>query len=317
MKDALSAINKATAREVRIVGVVGRLVARSQYVDSEVLERVLTRIEELKNKYSVPFKEWISPVDPRSQGVVPKEKVVAPTISIQQRILDSARKFASDVEGAIDEYLVNKTPFSMKTFLLANQVSGAVAKKISEFYAPQAAELEEALLGTDPQLKEGYSHMSKRELKAFAGFMRQIVNDCDQQIVSAKASKPRVTRTKSPSVIAKKVVYLKDFEPLKLKSVTPDKIVGANELWLYNTVSRKLIVFYGADGGQLTVSGMSVANYDVAKSESKTIRKPEEFFKGLSSMGKRAMANAWKSINSKPTSPRPRINSDMIILAAN
>jgi hypothetical protein len=76
-------------------------------------------------------------------------------------------------------------------------------------------------------------------------------------------------------------------------------------------------VYRAANGGSLSVSGMSVLNYDLATSETKTIRKPEEFFKSITSTGKRALANAWKNIKGKGTTPRSRINEDMILFAAN
>jgi hypothetical protein len=99
-------------------------------------------------------------------------------------------------------------------------------------------------------------------------------------------------------------------------SIEPAKIIGADELWVYIPASRKLTVFRGVDGKPLSVSRTSITNYDVEKSETKTIRKPEQFFKGLS-YGKRAMANAWKSIETKPSKARARITDDMILLAAN
>ena len=318
MTTYLNAIQKSSPLEIRSIGVIGRLIMRGEHVELNDVEKILIQLEKLKVKVDLGVKAKISPVDPKSKGVLPKQVVVQPVLGIQERIMENARKLAADVDGAIDEYITNGTEFSMKSFLLGNHVSGVVAKKVGEMYVRTLAELDEAVLGKDAQLKEGYAHLGKRKLKAFAEFIRSIIADCNQQVVSAKAQrKPTVRKPKAPSVIAKKMVYMKEFPALKLKSVPAEKIVGATELWAYNTVTRKLSVFYGADGGFLTVSGMSVANYDVAKSEVKTLRKPEDFFKGLSSTGKRAMANAFKAIKSKASEPRSRINADTILLAVN
>jgi hypothetical protein len=167
-------------------------------------------------------------------------------------------------------------------------------------------------------LKEGYSQYTRRGLKQFADFVRQIVVDCNQHAVSTKAArKPRARKAKPASVIVKKLSYMKEYPELNLKSISAEKIIGATELWVYNTATRKLIVYYGADNGYLGVSGTSITNYDVEKSSVKTIRNPEQFFKALSSTGKRAINNAWKSIRAKTSKPRSRINGDMILLAAN
>lgn len=308
MKDAAYALSKADFLEVRSIGSLGRLIMREQYMDLDYVQRLFERIEALKQKY----------IKPKAAPVVVKDGAVVPVLSIQERIVQTARDLAGDVEGAIDDYLTDGTEFSMKNFLLSRQVSGVVAKKIGEFYKPLLAELEEAIEGKCPQLKEGYSHYTKRGLKAYAEFIRQIVVDCTQQAVSAKAQrKPRARKAKPASVIVKKMVYMREFPELKLKSITADKIIGATELWVYNTANRKLIWYKAADANCLGVSGMSITNYDVEGSEVKTLRDPAKFFKDLSSTGKRAMASAWKGIRAKTSKPRARINDEMILLAAN
>lgn len=306
MKDYAYALSKASFLEVRPIAVVGRLILNEQHVDLHYVEKLFTELETLKRVYVK--------VKPKVDVAV----AAAPTVSVQDRILEAAHTAAGDVEGAIDDYLTSGTEFSMKSLLIGKQISGVVAKKIGSIFEPRLQELEEAIEGKCPQLKEAYSHYTKRGLKQYAEFMRQIIADCNQQVVSAKAQrKPRARKVKPASVVVKKMTYMKEFAPLNLTSVSAEKIIGASELWVYNTETRKLIVYYGADGGYLGVSGMSIVNYDIVKSEVKTLRKPEEFFKGLTSTGKRAMANAWKSIKAKTSSPRARINEEMILLAAN
>ena len=306
MKDYAYAVSKATFLEIRPIAVIGRLIINEQYVDIGYLEKLFTELESLKRVYVK--------VKPKVDVVV----AAAPTLSVQERILEAAHTAAGDVEGAIDDYLTDGTEFSMKSLLIGKQISGVVAKRIGAIFEPRLQEIEEAIEGTCPQLKEGYSQYTKRGLKQYAEFMRQIIADCNQQVVSAKAQrKPRARKVKPAAVLVKKMSYLKEFAPLNLTSISAEKIIGASELWVYNTAARKLIVYYGADGGYLGVSGMSVTNYDIVKSEVKTLRKPEEFFKQLTSTGKRAMANAWKSIKAKTSSPRARINEEMILLAAN
>ena len=304
LKDYVYCVSKASLYEIKGIGVIARLLRRDQHVELNEIEKTHRMLDDLKAKYVRPVAQLTA-----------QKRSEQPVLSIQDRIAEAARLHAGEIDGEIDNFAMNKTSeFSMKSYLLSNQVSGAVSKKIGENFKPLLAELNEALLGKCPQLKEAYSYLTKRELRKFAEFVEQIIADCSQQAVSAKVTrKPRARKAKPASVVVKKMAYMKEFAPLKLKSIPPEKIIGASELWVYNTASRKLIVFYGADGGYLGVSGMSITNYDVNKSEVKTLRKPEEFFKGLTSMGKRAMANAWKSVRAKTSSPRARINDEMII----
>ena len=307
LKDAAYALSKAQFLEVRSIGSLGRLIMNEQYVDLDHVQKMFEQIESLKAKYIKP-----------TLKVVENDRPVVVAPSVQDRILESARNIAGDVEEAIDQYTLHGTEFSMKSLLLSNQVSGAVSRKVGELFKPMLVELDEAYKGTCPQLKEAYGHMGRRRLKAFVEFVQQIVADCDQQVVSAKAQrKPRARKAKPASVIVRKMNYMREFPAFKLKSVPAESIVGAAELWCYNTTSRKLIVYYGAEGGPLNVSGSSITNFDVAKSAAKTLRKPEEFFKGITSTGKRAMATAWKGVKAKVSSPRARINGDVVLIATN
>lgn len=307
MKDYAYAVSKASFLEIRPIGVIGRLILAEQYVDLNDVEKILNRLESIKTTYIKPKADPVKQVD-----------AIAP-LSIQERILETARTHAAEFDAAIDEFVTTKaTEFNAKAYLTSKQVSGAVAKKIGEFYKPTLEELTEAQQGKDEQLKEGYSHLSRIELRRLISFIQSIVDDCTQQTVSAKAQrKPRARKAKPASVVVKKMKYMREYPDLKLRSIDPAKIIGATELWVYIPEKRKLVVYRGADGGYLGVSGMSITNYDTKNSEVKTLRKPDEFFKGLTSTGKRAMANAWKAIKAKVSSPRARINEEMILLCVN
>lgn len=305
LKDYTYAISKASLIELKPVGVLGRLVLRGQPIELDDIEKIMVRLESIKLQY------------PKSVAKV-VDSVSTPQPSIQERLLETARKYAADIDEQIDLFSKEKkTEFSPHAYLTSNQVPGVIAKKIGDFYKPLLKELTEAYAGKDEQLKEGYSHFTKHELKRFVTFVQQIVDDCTQRTVSARAArKPRARKQKPASQIVGKMKYMKEYPELKLKSINPTQIIGSTELWVYQPEKRKLTVYRAADG-YLGVSGMSITNYDVSASETKTLRKPEEFFKDLSSTGKRAMANAWKAVKAKVSNPRARINEEMILLAVN
>jgi hypothetical protein len=229
---------------------------------------------------------------------------------------EKAHELAGEIEGAIDDFCLNKTSdFSTKNYLLANQVAGAIAKRIGEFYVPLAAELREAQEGKCEQLKEGYSHFTKRELKKFIEFVDGIIADCTQQVQTAKINRaPRKRKPTSPIKLTAKVKYLKEFPELNLKSIAPSNMVDATEVWVYNTKYRRVTV-YKADVGSLSVKGTTIVGFSVTESKQMTLRKPEEFFKGLS-IGKRALNAKLKTLTTKPAVPNGRINEETIILGA-
>lgn len=272
------------------------------YLSPTDTDRLTQKINDVYNRYKNVKQE-----DPEDK---PKGQV----ISIEQRVIDSAKTQSEQIDYAIDEFVkTKKSDFSTKKYLLTNSVSGMVAKRIGEFYKKTLDEIEEAIEGNDEQLVEGYSHFSKAELKKYRDFIKSIIDDCAQHAVTVK--KPRAVRVKSPALIVKRLKYLFRFDELNLKSVDPSNIVGADELWVYNTKNRKLINYTADEGETLSVKGTTIINYSIGKSQSVTLRKPEEFFKDLI-IGKRNINNAAKSIKTKPSQPNGRINAEMILIGA-
>jgi hypothetical protein len=72
---------------------------------------------------------------------------------------------------------------------------------------------------------------------------------------------------------------------------------------------------YKTDGGTLSVKGTTILGFDIKESKTMTLRKPEEFFKGLA-MGKRALNGAFKKLTTKPTVPNGRVNEECVLLGA-
>jgi len=290
----------------RYAGIIARLLEGGSYVAEKELNFLEERIKFLSSQVNVRQK---------SQDKADKKAALATNVvSIQQRMEEKAHELAGEIEGAIDDFCLNKTSdFSTKNYLLANNVPGAIAKRIGEFYVKLAAELREAYEGKCPQLKEGYSHFTKRELKKFAEFVDGIIADCNQQVQTAKVNRaPRKTKPVNPTKLVARLKFMREFTELGLRSVNPTSIVDSSEVWLYNTKTRRISVYRGSP---LTVKGTSIVGFDLASSTQMTVRKPEEFFKGMA-FGKRALTNALKTIKTKASTPNGRLNEDTVILGA-
>ncbi len=295
----------------RHAGILARLQDGGSELEEKELNFFNERVTFLKEQVGIRQKSQ----DKADKKTAAAAALVAAQPSIQQRMDEKAHELAGEIEGAIDDFVLNKkSDFSTTGYLASNNVSAPIAKRIGDFYVATAKELREALEGKDEQLKEGYSHFTKRELKKFAEFVEQIIVDCNQAVQTAKAT--RAPRKRKPVPLGKqvaKVKYLKEFAELKLKSVKPEDMIGAKEVWIYNTKYRKVQV-YKSDSG-LAVKGTTLIGFDVTDSKSMTLRKPEDFFKGLT-MGKRPLNAAFKTLKTKPATPNGRINEECIILGA-
>lgn len=243
------------------------------------------------------------------------------TPSIQERVRESAMRMTEEIENAIESFQTDPENFDPKAFKMLNllkavEAKAAHARIIKEFYSKDLAELEELASGkADEQLREGYSHRSKKQIKNLIAFYQEIMAACTMLAQEAKVNRaPRAKKAVPAEKIVSKLKYKKTDEPLKLVSVNPADIIGTGELWIFNTKTRKLGKYVAAEFQTLGVKGTTITGFDEFKSVQKTIRKPEEKLKEFKAAGKIALRKFLDDINATDTKMNGRINEDTILL---
>lgn len=239
-----------------------------------------------------------------------KAEVYRPTI--QDRLNEKTSATIGELEGFYDELAETK----FYEFLVAQNVPQAQLGKIEKVYADRKAELELAQSKKDDQLKEAYSFMKASDFKKHFAWLDQLLEAIEQYRGVKKATKKaRVKKSPSKEKLVSKVKYCKDFAELKLVSINPVDIIGATELWVYNTKTRKLGKYVpGAYQDSLAIKGTSIINYDEDKSVSKTLRKPDLQLKEFAKAGKVALRTFLKDIKATETKLNGRINEDVVLL---
>jgi len=248
-----------------------------------------------------------------------KTLVVQPTI--QDRLRETAFKMTEEIEDAIEGFQKDPETFDPKAFKMLNllkgkEVKAAHARVIKTLYSRDLAELEELASGTaDEQLKEGYSHRTKKQIRNLIAFYQEIMSACDMLAQEAKVNrKPRKTKVVPKDKLVAKLKYMKSNEPLKLVSINPADIIGTKELWIFNTKTRKLGKYVAAEFSDLGVKGTTITGFDEFKSIQKTVRKPEEKLKEFKAAGKVQLRKFLEDINATDTKMNGRINEDTILL---
>ncbi len=251
---------------------------------------------------------------------VTEKKDTGIVVSIQERVRESSLVMTEEIEAALDSFQVDPETFDPKQFKVLNLLKGKQAKAahariIRDFYTRNYEELQEAALGKDEQLKEGYSHLSKAQLKKLIAFYGEIVSACDMLMQEAKVNrKPRKTKAVSKDKLVAKLKFMKQDDKLKVVSVNPADIVGAKELWVFNTKTRKLGKYIAAEFSDLGVKGTSITGFDEHKSVQKTLRKPEEQLKEFKAAGKVALRKFLEDIKAVDIKLNGRINEDTLLL---
>ena len=257
-----------------------------------------------------------------------EQKLAKPVISIQERMKEQVSDLCGNIEGFLDEMVDGaKTikDFDPYKMMMSYQpeIKGPHAKIIKEEFAAQHAEALEVLEWKDEELKEAYAHFDVKMRKAFVQFYEIINTACDT-IIATKATtrKARKPKARSKEAIVKKLKYAVNFPELGLASLHPTDIVYANEVWTYNTKTRKIGVYRAKNidpknmqrpGTGIMVKGTTLQDYDEDTSIQKTLRKPAEMIKGFDA-GKMKCKKSFEELTTTPTKMNGRFNEHTIIL---
>ena len=251
-------------------------------------------------------------------GTESKPLVIQP--SIQERTQEAAFKMSEEIEDAIEQFSADPEAFDPKAFKLLNllrgrQVKAAHARIIKNWYQRQHDEYLELQEGKCEQLKEGYSHLTKAQVKKIVMFYSEILSACDMLAQEAKINKkPRAKKPTDKSKLVAKMKHLKQDDKLKLVSVNPQDIIGSKELWVFNTKTRKLGKYVAAEYQELSVKGTSITGFDAVKSVQKTLRKPEEQLKEFKAASKVQLRKFLDDIRAVDIKLNGRINEDTILV---
>jgi hypothetical protein len=251
--------------------------------------------------------------------VVSEQKTVAPAAikTIQDRLNEKTSEHLAHFEGLYDEVVTGGTADPKAyDYLVSNAVPQSQIKKFEELFMARKTELGEALGKADEQIAEAYRHYKAADYKRHHAFIQSILDALDQYRNVKKATKKaRVKRAPNKEKVVGKLKYMKEEKTLKLVSINPVDIIGSQELWCYNTKTRKLYK-YVADSvtGPLGIKGTSLTGYNESASIGKTLRKPEEKLKEFAKAGKIQLRKFLEDIKATETLGNGRLNSDTVLL---
>ena len=240
-----------------------------------------------------------------------------PKFNIQERMAEKTAEFLGELEGRFDDFTVEfKGEPKLVELMTQMNVPAVQVKTVTEFINKKISEFEEVNSTKDSQLLEAYKHLGKRQVTAMIKWWQQALTDANSYNVVKKASKaPRKKKAVLPEKVVAKLKYAKEFKELALKSADPTTILTAQELWVYNTKTRKLGIYIADQyAGVLTVKNSSIMGFDAAASVQKTLRKPKDQIKEFTANGKPAAKKWFKGIKSTEIKLNGRISTDVILL---
>jgi len=256
------------------------------FVSEEFEERLVNKI----NKIYAPkteFKEKIRKA--------PKNKVFE---DFESEILDCATN-KIEVPGTY-EWLVSKNARPNNVAVILDYVKNIYEKEIS-------------LIDKDEDLVYAYRTWSKKDIKTLQQTYGDIISDLEQYITGKKKQrKPRKTR--APKIRLDKVKYQKECTDLKVVSIDPKLIVGAKNVWTYNTKYNTLVHYKSEQG--FSIKGTSITGFDSDSTSKRVGRKASEIIKTISGGGKVELRKVMDSIKGAACKPTGRLNEQTLIIRA-
>lgn len=282
------------------------------------IARILSKGAKLSDYHVDTFNNYLFTIlKTVNTPVTQKTVIVSNRPSIQNAMNEKVSEYIGTLEGHYDEYVTHGTEFSLDSDLKAKEIPQAYVTRIEEWAKRRLREWIEIVEGKDQQINEAYSHYTKISKKNVAKFFVAMIQDCEKYGAFKKANrKPRTVRQKTPAQQTKNLKYKVKDEELNVSSVNPVEIVGAQSIWLYNTKSKKLMLYRTDSSQGIQIKGSSLQNYDPEMSEQKTLRKPMEQLQDLMSAGKVQLRKFMEGIKTKKQDVNGRINSEVIILKA-
>jgi hypothetical protein len=243
-----------------------------------------------------------------------------PKVTIQDRLREKVSECAGELDGLFDEFIASgaKMNADYKPIVLMRSLNVApqMVSTLADIWKRKQAEFEAVVAGKDAHLVEGYSYLSKIQMRNVLKFCEAVINDCGAYVQIKKVErKPRKVKAVPPEKRAAKFKILADFPELKLKSLPAAQLVDKSEAWLYDTKKRKLIHVVADEYAKVfTVKNNAIIGFSTVESQQKTLRKPAEQIKALLAGGKPASRKFFKDIKATETQFNGRGTENLVIL---
>ena len=248
------------------------------------------------------------------------EEPAVPKITIQDRLREKTNECNGELEGLFDDFLLSgakmTADFKPVVIMRGMNIAPQMVSQISDNWKRKLSEFERVAEGKDAQLVEGYSHLTKIQMRNVIKFCEAVINDCGAYVQIKKVErKPRKVRAVPPEKRAAKFKIQAEFAELKLKSLPAASLVDKSEAWLYDTKKRKLIHLVADEYAKaFTVKSNSIIGFSTAETLQKTVRKPADTLKTMTTAGKPAARRVFKELTTTETAFNGRGTENLIIL---
>lgn len=235
-------------------------------------------------------------------------------VTVEEKEADKATQDYWNLYFAIDQ-LVEKndvTPESV-TKLLSDSKPNIKSTRLLQVHYKENLEDWSKEVGD-----RAYKRIVNQNIKSHTEIVKQIdsflINLENTKAAVRKPRKASVKKAKPAAKLVEKLQYMKNDSSLGITSISPESIIGAKALLIFNTKTRKFGIFQSVKESGLTVKGTTILDFDENKSATKTLRKPSDQIPMLTSSTLKRMEIVFKDIKAVSSKIKGRISEDILLL---
>jgi hypothetical protein len=245
----------------------------------------------------------------------PKVVSISPLDRIKERV---NKEVILQLEELLDTWSTSRlgtASFNMSSFLRDSKIPAQGCKTVLDWLERVLSEYSGALNKEDPELVEGYSYFPKPELRKIVKSLEEMIADVRNHAkIKNSTRKPRKKKVKDASKQVSKLKYQIHSADYSIDSISPSRIPTSQRLYVFNTKTRVLGVYYANGAAGFEVKGTSLKGYDTTRSFACTLRKPKETLNTILSSTPKQVDKFCDSIKTKKKTINGRINEQTIIL---
>lgn len=245
----------------------------------------------------------------------PKVPMPSPLDRIRERV---QKEIIVQLEDCTEQWATSRSgnaAINMSALLRDSKIPAQGCRTILDWLEKNHSEYDGALQRSDEQLVEGYSYLSKPELRKIVKSLESMIGDVRSHAkIKNSTRKPRKKKVKDASKQVSKMKYQQHSADWSLDSVSPTRIPTSQRLYLFNTKTRGLSVYVASGAAGFEVKGTSLKGYDTSVSFTATLRKPKETLNGILSSTPKQLEKLLASLTVKKKPANGRINEQTIIL---
>jgi hypothetical protein len=252
-----------------------------------------------------------------NDGVDAKPKVasMSPLDRIKERV---NKEVISQLEELLDTWASTASgsqSLNLSSFLRDSKIPAQGCKTILDWLERYLAEFGDALNKEDAQLVEGYAYMAKPDLRKIVKSLEEMISDVKSHAkIKVASRKPRKKKVKDASKQVSRLKYQTHSADYSIDSISPSRIPTSQRLYVFNTKTRALGVYYANGAAGFEVKGTSLKGFDASRSFLCTLRKPKETLNTILSSTPKQLDKYCDGLTTKKKAANGRINEQTIIL---